>query len=330
MSTPWEVLKTDAGLKDKVIAMARQQDQMILFKDHPLLASLLACLGLQFEIGREGFDRFSALLGIEENSDIRRSWQSELIKFNGRIGIRFYNDKVTEFAPRQPELVHYLHPFSISNEQLFNQVVIFPEQIAEYFRQERGIELVIVRDWALSSFLAEEETQAVNYLKANAWEIKTNSAVAQAELMHKRYLCLSGTHDLVDHMLGATAEGLAKNDREVKAIVAKFKQIFARPEQNRNADLVISYLLGLLLDDLAQPRWYGADKHLHMARLCVMAFDELAQIKTDMPEPMMLTRLTDLMTLVRKQPADFYFRIDRVFGDFLSEIKSRMRLAAAV
>ncbi len=85
-----------------------------------------------------------------------------------------------------------------------------------------------MRDWILNSALAPDLSQAVNYVKANVWEMESGVGLQQAELMIHNQLAFFGTHDIVDHIGGASREGMSRSKGVVDAIHRKFLTVLNR------------------------------------------------------------------------------------------------------
>lgn len=242
-----------------------KQNPIFSFAEQPALASLIACLGLQFELGRSAWDRLSFPLGIELKDYVGNPWQSKIISYQDQLGIRFWIPKRIEFFPRHPDFAEILHPLSIDEKGKLSQIVIFPNQVAQKYKK-RGLDLVIVKEWVLSSFLANDGvSQAVNYFHVNAHEIASNSARFQSEFLAKNQIAFSGTHDVADHLLGGSAEGFVDNFEFYQRTKIIYDHIFSENKTEKST-LIVSYIMGVLLDDLAQPQWYGSKNHLEFAQ----------------------------------------------------------------
>lgn len=255
MAAPWQAFPIAGKARANLIRMAASREPVIPFAEHRPLASALACLGLQAEMGGT-LDRLGEAFGIPPSPGV--AWQSETIEYKGELGLRLWKNDVEEFHPTEERLSFFLHPLSIDEDGKLSRLVFFPALIADAFRA-RGIELVIVRDWILHSGLVEDRAQAVDYTRGNVWEIGQNIAYLQAGLMRERRLAFFGTHDLADHLMGATREGLDRSRPLVDRIWETYGRVFAG-EASPYA-LTLSYLIGLALDDLAQPQWYGSRHH---------------------------------------------------------------------
>lgn len=259
---PWQKFEISELLLHSLAGKVKgKEGEIFSFQSDPLLASLVSCLGLQFELGNPALDRVSFLLGVDLFPGEGNPWQTEIITYHGLFGLRAWIPGRHELIPRHEGFAQILHPLSLSDAGLLNQIVIFPALVAETY-QKRGIELVVVKEWVLSAFLGRE-TQ-LNYQRTNLYEIEGRIALTQMNLMENRRLAFTGTHDLADHLLGGNPAGLAAADSLLASLRRAFAPDFCSATPSRRA-LVLGYLIAVLLDDLAQPQWYGSAAHLRAA-----------------------------------------------------------------
>ncbi|MES2855430.1 MAG: hypothetical protein V4692_06195 [Bdellovibrionota bacterium] len=293
-------------------------------KSDPLLSSLIFCLGVSFEIGRPGWDRLSETLGKLESSPTagRNPWNSEIVTLGGKIGLRLWIPGFEEFQPMHVDFKDILHPASLDANGRLSQIVIFPEDVAANYAR-RGFELVIVRDWVLNSGLSTRDS-ALNYLVTNRWEAETNSARLQTKLMSNRQVAFSGTHDLADHLLASDIEGFAASEEMYRRIAETYENVFSNGSSG-NSCLIASYLVGLLLDDLAQPKWYRSRSHMHVlskAVALVETFSErFAEETGELELPPSFNPLIELIRLQdTTQEGDPAVKLDQHFALLESEL----------
>ncbi|MDZ4660231.1 MAG: hypothetical protein SGJ18_01295 [Pseudomonadota bacterium] len=280
MNRIWQNFPTPPHLKDKLISKIKEKGEVFSFLEEPLYASLLTCLGLQFEMGNREWDRLSATMGIKLEDFPGNPWKSEIISLGQEIGIRLWIPDHLEFKPQHPDFSLILHPLSINEEGLLDQIVIFPNQVARRYAQ-RGLELVIVSKWALSSFLCSSQEHSINYLKTNKWEIENNYAFDQVQLLRKHQVAFFGTHDLADHLLGGQKEGFTKNQELYEEIQTKLFNPHLNRDSTKNLDLILRYFVGVLMDDLAQPVWYASQPHINLIEQSLRLFEKIGQTKRD-------------------------------------------------
>lgn len=305
---PWQEFLITDQMRKKIVMLLATKTDVFTFETEPLLASLIACLGLQFEIGKPEWDRLSPALGVEGS----KAWKTQVVICDGHIGIRMWMDDNQELLPRHEDFKEILHPLSLLNGRLC-QVVIFPALVAKNY-QQRGLNLVIVKDWVLSTFLSES---ALNYLKTNFYEIENNSAKLQIQLMSSKSISFSGTHDLADHLLGGHEGGF---DQKLLSDVDKvYQQAFSGTTYSKRK-LVISYLIGIVLDDLAQPVWYNSSDHRLLLKKSLALFSLVDRIKDDINKVFLPDSFNELIKQLRaKNSKSIYYLFDdfsRALGIF--------------
>lgn len=254
-------------VRENLRAMVAGKPAVFGIESEPLLGGLLACLGIRFELNTR-LDRLAEFLGAGE-----RRLVGDIVREDGEYGISIAFEDGGELQPTTLELLPFFDRTSVSEDGKLARMVVFPLRVARAYR-ERGIELVIVRDWILSTCLAETPELAVDYNHANAWELVNNIGFMQAELMVLRRLPFFGTHDIVDHLAGASGVGLDRSGGLVERVYRKMQAVFYC-DNGSAPDLVISYFFGILLDDFAQPRWYGCPRHEWLSERMLELWDEL-------------------------------------------------------
>lgn len=311
-----EVFEISKTVKDRLRLKVMAKPEIFSFEDDPALASLLACLGIQFEVGRPAWDRLSAAFGFSIPQEV--GWKSEIIILEQKFGLRMWRSSKEEFTPLHPDFQHILHPLSVDENQKLNQLVIFPESVASYYRQNRGLELVIVKPWVTDSFLSIEDEPTYNYFLVNESEIENETTKLEAELASRGQIAFSGTHDLVDHLLGASREGHqlpAALYREAQATL--FVSLDMAPKTR--AKKIAGYLVGVLLDDLAQPVWYGSQNHCFFLKKSLELLKRLPpQARDNVFE--FPAAFHDLMKATRTKSANLH-EIERLFFTFETKIQ---------
>lgn len=254
-----QVLTIDAAMRQRLAAKLRTHGEVLRFADDPALVSLCTCIGLQMEVGAPALDRLSPFWGVDG-----RRLHSECILEGSDVGIRWWRDDGEALELRHEDFRYVVDRASFDANGRLRQIVVFPARVAAQFRR-RGFELVVVRDWFLTAGFGDEHAR-VNYLYANDWEIRNVVARTQAQLMQRRQLVFSGTHDVVDHLLGAEAEGYATALPTVSSALAALEEAFPGEAEETTGAHVVAYFLAVVLDDLAQPRWYRSTKHQQCAQ----------------------------------------------------------------
>lgn len=271
-------LSFDSVSQRNLARRVRSLDEVFSFEEHPALASLCACVGLRFEMGNPLYDRLSPFLGREPGD----AWKSELVIRDGELGIRLEPADGRPLQPRHPDLRYILDAASLDSQGRLTSAVIFPRTVSATFAK-KGFRLVIVRDWILASALNSDPQKAVSYLEANTWEIQSSPVRIQGPMMLRRDLAFFGTHDIVDHLFGLDRTGFEKLRATQAQVVEKVSEVFRRTTHPHGATLIVAYLLGIVLDDLAQPRWYGSEAHEAVLEHCQSLLGRDSARETHLP-----------------------------------------------
>lgn len=320
---PWQKFEVSDELIAGLARKLEAKEEIFSFRSEPLLASLISCLGLQFELGKKEQDRASFLLGVdlEKLPGGANPWRTEIIALGDQIGLRAWVPGREELAPLHEDFRLILHPLSMQNGRL-SQLVIFPMQVAQAY-EARGIELVVVRDWALSAFLSRSRN--LNYQKTNREEIEQNIALLQMKLMRGRRLAFTGTHDLGDHLLGGHAGGIAQSDSLLADLEHVYAKVFA-PGKGLRSQLVASYLVAVMLDDLVQPQWYGSTGHTLIARRALALIEVLAK-RPDIPAVFLPQSFHEIVARLRSREASFA-ELERLFLRFSLDLQGSVAIRA--
>ena len=241
-------------------------NEYVKFHEEPLLCSLLSSLALAQEWGQPQRDRLSYWFG--EGTEVERAdYQIDLVDLQGVVGVKIQRKNGRPFKPGHYDLVHAISPQSQFSEDRIETLIFSPYEVYENF-VKKGLQMVIVRDWALNSFLQPDPHFQVNYLQSNAWEISNITARNQVDLLVNQSLCFLGTHDIADHLLGWEL----KSFKELGKLAERAHMVFTENLNGKYSpptQLILAYLVGVLLDDLAQPRWYGSPTHTHILQQCL-------------------------------------------------------------
>lgn len=252
-----DVITFDAACKIRLVSLLQTKPEIFSSADDPALAALCTCAGLQFELGERDFDRLSPFFGVDIANIRENPWASEIFIQDGRIGIKLWRKDGVALCVKHQGFSDIIDPSSFDARGELFEIVIFPADVAEKFRH-KGFELVIVRDWILNSSLCLDQQKRVSYLLTNEWELDRCIANMQARLMTNHQLAFFGTHDVVDHLLGADRQRFDA----FQTLFCRVQESLARVSVNASkAQRMVSYLMGVVLDDMAQPRWYGSQKH---------------------------------------------------------------------
>lgn len=317
MATLWQKYEINDSVRTKLIRLVEKQEPVFSFAQNRPLASLLTCFGFQAELGGK-LDRFSQAMGIDTSQTSFNPWKSEIIEYQKEIGIRLWVNGAEEFRPTEG-LVPFFNSLSIDPLGQFSQVIIFPAQIADLLLSQ-GVELVIVRDWILRSGLVQDRENALDYTKSNVWEIAQNCTLIQAQIMNNSQLAFFGTHDLMDHIMGATGSGLLQSQPLTSRILKCYETLFSSFRPTSNTHLILSYLIGMVLDDLAQPRWYGSKDHSLLANKILDHLNTLTLPVSEIGEVFIPNSFTPILNLLRSEDPNFAFKVDKEISSLLNEI----------
>ncbi len=273
-------------LRGRLLAMP----EVFAFADEPELAAWVASVGLQREFGTINDELarfvFDPLTGTAIPAAKLRA---ELVRYGEAVGVRLWSKEHDRLEIRLVGLRALLDPrFSFREDGTLYQCVFFPASLAKIAALE-DTELVIVRDWALNTIFGNFDP-AKSYYQTNFWELENNDALRFARLLEARKLPLLGTHDLVAHIAGARAEAWPDLSARATKVRETLERYFGTLRAPTIASLVLPYLIGVLLDDLAQPPNYGA-----IGRRVVIdqALEAVASGRIDPRRPFALTRFPE-------------------------------------
>ncbi len=125
----------------------------------------------------------------------------------------------------------------------------------------QGVELTIVRDWALNSIFAGFDPQK-EYYQTNFWELENNDTLLFAKLIKSKQLAFLGTHDFIAHVANINREAWERLPFLAKNVEEKIKNLISETKVPTMASLILPYTAGVILDDLAQPPSYDSENHL--------------------------------------------------------------------
>lgn len=109
-------------------------------------------------------------------------------------------------------------------------------------------------------------------MKTNTTELSNNYAQIQVKMLTNKQIAFMGTHDLVDHLLDGNSKAMITNNNFFTDIQNVFIKNFNTSLKKNNSKLILSYLIGVLLDDLAQPIHYKSQKHIYVIKKCLSYF----------------------------------------------------------
>ena len=310
------------AMLDKLRVKLDKKPDIFSIESDPLLGSLIACLGIQYDLGKKDWDRLSAPLNINIDHQYNLL-KSKLISINNDIALYIWSDDIIEFKPDHLDFKNILHPLSLDEKGLLSRLILSPIHISRYYKT-MGIELAIVKSWAQSSFLASSIDMSWNYLITNELEIKTGTALMQTQLLCNQQLAFQGTHDLADHLLGAKVDSFQKNKKTFQQIQSLLHRKFFNENRLPHISKILIYLIGVLLDDLSQPHWYDSENHFKILSSSVSNLDNLHEFKEDQSNLNLPISFHELMAELRKKSQ--YTSIKNIYSNFISDLSKASNL----
>ncbi len=251
--TVWE--PTDTELAD-LTRRVEGSPEIIPFSDDPAFAGAVAAIGMGREVGTYNDELARFLFDQRSGAAIdRAALGSELVRYGSKIGVRIRAKGVQSIDIQFRGIQELLHPtLSFDVDGKLQQLVIFPASVARILEQ-RGVNAVLVRPWALNTIFGRFDPK-MHFYETNMWELTNVDTSLFARLISQRQIPFLGTHDFVAHIAatdGTRWTRLQERGREVLAVMEEYLQNAPTPSL---ASLVLPYLAGVLLDDLAQPVTY--------------------------------------------------------------------------
>ena len=274
----------------------------VSFKENGPLASLCFCIALQRELEDPRMDRLSHFFGVRPSPGV---WNTKIHLSKGEWAIsgRLKSQQTFEF--RHPDLAMLLGPGTIILPDGPVKWTIIPSMVAGKVAKKR-IELGIVRDWFLDSVL--HSTKNNMYLITNELELHSLYGKTQANIMRRGQLAFQGTHDIVDHLFGLNADRYLGQKPLYELCYSSIKNAGLSCEGRANSlplpeakkirlhYKMVVYTMGVLLDDLAQPRWYHSQKHVNALVRCMRSFENPSLL----PQKTALEVVEQVMSDVRR------------------------------
>ncbi len=240
--------------------------------EDPKLFALVAALGIQQEIGtiHDELARFiyHADTGIPAPLS---QFGAKLVTQNGHVGVRI---TATEDFPWEVRLRGFRELIHPDESAQIRQCVIFPLSIAR-IAAHRGVELVIVREWALNTVFGRFD-RSRPYYETNAWELVQNDTLTYSALLARKQVAFLGTHDLTAHVAGISSLATSALQSVGQDIHLRLSRYFQQISQPSVATLILPYIAGVILDDLAQPRNYGSESRSIVLKSVMQALDDHA------------------------------------------------------
>lgn len=264
----------DPKLCSKLRSLVQNSNEVFSIEEEPAKGAMCALRGLVFEFMNPELDRLSPFFGIDF-SETRSAFNIQCVESEEwGLGIKIERLNGLSFEARHLDLVHILNQESFSESEL-KRIVIFPLEVASRFKK-LGIQLVIVRDWILQTALHDQGLAPLNYFICNESEQEMVIGATQAQLMKNYNLPFFGTHDIVDHLFGLNRINFESSQKMASKVLPTLLSLQQNRERAEAVELKMAYASGVLLDDLAQPKFYNSSKHFEALEL----LDEALKIKS--------------------------------------------------
>ena len=236
------------------------------------LCSRIISIGLAQEVGTENDELARFIFDRSSGSLVdRSSLQADVVTWRGKIGVRITSQISNRLEVRINGFRDLCHPeLGENSDGTFSTITIFPEITAKIAALQ-GIELVIVRAWALNSIFGRFDKRKA-YYETNFWELENNDTLLFARLLVERKLAFLGTHDLIAHIAGLKGEVWPELNVSANRVINAIRLFIGRAQASI-PDLVLPYTAGVILDDLAQPPSYLSPSHQLMLDQVISAME---------------------------------------------------------
>ena len=256
---PWQPSPAEKeDLRRRLLA----SDAVVPFSADPDLLTRVAALGMQQEVGTQNDELARFVFDADSDAVVARaSLRAELVTYGNEVGVRIWAEGHPRITLRFPGIRALLHPrHCFDADGHLRQLVVFPSVVARWLGTQ-GVEAVLVKAWALNTVFGGF-APSDGYYQTNMWELSNIDVLQYARLVERRQIAFLGTHDLVAHISGTRGEAwteLAKTATRVRQCIEGY--LAGVPDPNLSA-LILPYVAGIFLDDLAQPPCYGAPSRL--------------------------------------------------------------------
>jgi hypothetical protein len=269
-------LKSISFPAETLLDLRREIDQLkevTPFSVHPNLAERVASIGIAREVGTINDELARFIFDAERGEVVDPSslW-SEFVEWNGNVGVKIQSRHSKRLEIRARGFLEVTHPsFSYNQDGTIHSLIIFPRLVAKIAALE-GVELVLVKSWALNSVFGGFDPSKA-YYQTNFWELENNDSLLFADLVRQGRLALLGTHDLIAHVAGVRREAWKKLRVDAERVYQAIRRYFIQISSPSVASLVLPYTIGVVLDDLAQPPTYGSRSHMRTLDLLLGELD---------------------------------------------------------
>jgi hypothetical protein len=253
--------------------------------------AIIACLGLYREVGTVN-DELAPLIFDANTGEVvpLKSLKADLVRLGDLVGVRIYSEGSSRLDVRLRFARDLLHPaYSFNQDGTIRELVIFPAIVAKIVELQ-GVELALVRAWGMNTVFGGFDGSH-GYYQTNLWELSNNDALIFSEIEKDGRLAFLGTHDFVAHVTGVSAGDQHRLRREAQDVYQSISNYLDGVSNPSLASLILPYIIGVVLDDLAQPPVYrspegGLGRRAFLAEL-------LAELNRGSISPHIPTTLTE-------------------------------------
>lgn len=183
-----------------------------------------------------------------------------------------------------------------------HEILISPMKIADFIHS-KGITPVFVKSWAIQIFFSSFDLQK-DILTEQLWSFKNNDVILYSQLVADHKIIFQGTHDIVGHITGLNREGFSFAAEVGRNIFKKLHMHFGKYKKGNLPSHLIPFLIGLLLDDLAQKPYYFSTIRAQAIEELLKCIDDF---KIDPYAPLILRKfpeqLSKIHQLIRNETA---------------------------
>lgn len=231
-------------------------EEVIPVLNDPSFAGLVVSLGIQQEIGSIHDQLADYIFDPDTQILVPRSvLRAELVKLRDKVGVKIWAEGFSALDIRIAGFRSLLHPdYSFNPNGSIRECVIFPESVAKIAALE-GTEVVLVRPWGLNTIFGGFDVSKP-YYETNMWELANYDTRRYAKLLKNRQVAFLGTHDLVSHIAGLKKAAWSELQLRGEKSFDLLEAFSLESKKLQPYALVLPYLLGVIMDDLAQPANY--------------------------------------------------------------------------
>jgi hypothetical protein len=302
--------------------------EVVPFHLAPHTAAKIAALGMSREVGTQN-DEMARFLFDRRTGDVvrRQSLHAELVTLGSAVGVRIWSEDSDDLEIRFRGVIEYINPkHSYGDDGRLKQIVVFPEAVAKILNMQQ-VTPVIVRPWARNTIFGGFDP-ATDYYQTNMWELSNNDTIRFSALVANRQVPFLGSHDFIAHIAGTDGERWPTLQRRGEMVHELLTRYFKGVDKPDVTSLVLPYVAGVLLDDLAQPSSYDDETRIVPLELVCEAIESM---EIDPKSKHVLTKFPAnferLIDLARFQNADV---VRQRAKEFVAKLATELRQTSLV